>query len=208
MLKQIAFVLANVAASFVLSALQVLLLPLLAFGMLVSSPSTSWALLKAWAVQWAALTAPFVVPLIATPSGSSSVLWSLYNTSDDMSPDQGMHILNGDPVPGMFEPQVKAVYDALGWRWKTWYWLAGRNVAYGFSMLLRPSYDFHTATIAVTGSRIDMTWRNGAVRQYNWPALTGPRFMFGYKLHNYLNGFPKAGQIDVSGVPFFTARLK
>jgi len=65
MLKQIAFVLANVAASFVLSALQVLLLPLLAFGMLVSSPSTSWALLKAWAVQWAALTAPFVVPLIA-----------------------------------------------------------------------------------------------------------------------------------------------
>lgn len=184
----------------------VLVLPLLALIMLVAYPPTSWALAKAWLVQCLALTVPFVVPFIMTPQGPQSVRWRLYNTTDDLGIDQGG-----------YEPQVILVQHACGWRWKTFYWLAARNVCFGASNRLRPQYDFATAGYTVNDSRIVMTWKGGSAVQHNWPWFSGPRIMFGYAIHAYLNSLDPLEvnphidmnpDTDVGGVPFFTVRFK
>jgi hypothetical protein len=228
------FVLVNVAAQLLAAAAQVALLPpawvvyglgliyhenlafifplLLLALLLVYAPRTMVALTQAWLVALFALTAPVVVPFITITGPSlTSVRWRVYNTLDDLAPDQGT------VVGSTFEPQVVAVLNALGYRWKTWYWLAGRNVAYGFAHLFIPRYDFATARLALVGNAIVMTWgADGRAEEVYWPRLTGPRVMFGYKLHSFFDitksppvstlGAP--GPNDVGGVPFVTVRLK
>jgi hypothetical protein len=250
-LKQLLIVLSAVATQFLSAAALVLLLPpawlvysyalrdsvafvlpVAAFGALaVFAPAMAWALTKAWLIALFSLTAPFVVPFIMTPAAAESVRWRWYNTLDDLVHDQGMNTTPGPggvhyPVPGKYESAVVDVYDALGWRWKTYYWLAGRNTAYGFAHLFRPAYDWTTAKWAVRGTTLVVMWRAAPelwdyagqreAHMVAWPAFTGPRVMFGYKLSAYvdsiapfkLNPKPDPAEIDVGGVPFFTVRLK
>jgi hypothetical protein len=204
------FVLGNTAFAWILAALQVVLLPFLALAMVIGSPATFWALLKAWLVQFGALTAPLVVPFIMARAprgiGGASVWWRIYNTLDDPSNEQGM-----------YEPQVRAVFDALGWRWKTFYWLAARNVCYGLANRMRPAYDFATAKFAVDSSKVTMTWNGGEAVEYRI-FFGKPHIAFGYKIAEaYLDSLDpikinqnidKNPDTDVGGVPFFTVRMK
>jgi len=45
-----------------------------------------------------------------------------FDTPDDPTGDQGD-----------YEPQVMSIWKALGWRFKTWYWLGVRNQMYGLT---------------------------------------------------------------------------
>src|SRR5271165_4983145 len=133
MLKQFLLVILNIAIQILFATLQLAVLPLLAFLMLPFGLSK--AMLQAWLTALVSLTAWLVVPFItkSEDKNNPSVAIRLYNTVDDPNGDQGM-----------MEQQVVDVYDRLGFRIKTWYWLAGRNVVYGLANYFRPSYNFKT----------------------------------------------------------------
>jgi hypothetical protein len=77
-----------------------------------------------------------VLAAVALPFASRSRTTSLptwlswLNTYDDPGPSQGM-----------YEAQVKLVYDRFGWYVKTWYWLGWRNQGYTLFWLLAPVLD-------------------------------------------------------------------
>jgi len=71
----------------------------------------------------------FVLPLASSTSTPVLPRWlAWFNTPDDPGPAQGM-----------YEPQVRAVYDRFGWAAKTWYWLGVRNQMNGLFYALAPT---------------------------------------------------------------------
>jgi hypothetical protein len=78
------------------------------------------------------LTTPFMVLMVVPflQKSLENVLpknLQFLNTYDDLGMNQGM-----------YEPQVKWVYDYFGWYVKTWYWLGLRNQCYTLFNWLAP----------------------------------------------------------------------
>jgi hypothetical protein len=217
MLKQLLTVIFSVVAQLVLSLIAVIVLPFLVIPAALVGMSD--AMFEAWYVYLLSCTAWLVVPFIMTSDDPSnpSVTSHYYNTPDDPNGNQGM----------AQNPSVVDVFNALGWKWKTYYWLAGRNLLLGLSNYFRPDYDFTTIKFDVSGpdsgiQKITATWAAGSAKEYRvWIPLpfTSKRLLieFGYKLDSYfnstdpvvLNPSPDTNPAtDTGGVPVFTVRLK
>ena len=223
MLKQLLAVAGAGLGTIVLALVQLFLAPTIAFfALLGGNAGLAAAMGMAWVVALGQLSAPFVVPFIITSESDTapSLRWAIYNTPDDPNGNQGMG-------PKTTEPQVVAVYDALGWRWKTYYWAGARNTVYGLANRFRPAYDFNTILFTVSGPPaglqiVTATWTGGMVHEYR---LFIPIFsktltiMAGYKLAEaYINStWPTVvpnpdpdtdPKTDTGGVPFLSARFR
>ena len=194
-------------------------------ALVVVNPPLAEALGRVWVISlgemfaWAVL--PFAIQhsdILDDPGAATkpSVRWRWLNTLDDPTGEQGMT-----------EPQVKAVFDALGWWWKTYYWLGGRNVCYGLANVFRPRYDFDSLRFTIDGDparwlcTVHADWKTGSASEYIVALPLGSKRLVmyvGYKLANaYLNALKplelnpnpqRDASRDVGGVPELTFKLQ
>lgn len=130
----------------------------------------------------ATLGTPFVMLLVLPflKRDTTNVLpkaLQFLNTYDDLGSDQGM-----------YETQVKWVYDHFGWYVKTWYWLGLRNQCYTLFFWLAPVIDFQKASFTSDGSSYFLEQGNSVYFDFvwtgNWSSTKKWTITLGWKLRS------------------------